>query len=126
MFLVTLILITYTTKLYVCLLGHFEIKDTTWCMSRLQCFVRETMQRLYRLWKSCLQTHYKQCGTTRYEWLKNLPEDLWIDQWTCCVDHFSSTEFWAFAFYTFFISFVSCSFTYLNVDNLFSFLITEN
>ncbi|KAJ8434055.1 hypothetical protein Cgig2_004635 [Carnegiea gigantea] len=47
-----------------------ELKDTTRCMSRLQCFVIKTMQRLYKLWKSRLHTHYKQCGTTRDERLK--------------------------------------------------------
>ena len=62
-------------------------------MSRLQCFVIETMQRLYRLWKSRLHTHYKQCSTTRYERLKNPSDDLRMDQWMYYVDHFSSPEF---------------------------------
>ncbi len=62
---------------------------------KLYGFVVETMQRLYRLWKTRLHYYYKsaKCGKTYEERLKNPPPDLPQDQWESCVKHFGSAEF---------------------------------
>ncbi|KAK7268090.1 hypothetical protein RIF29_20776 [Crotalaria pallida] len=59
---------------------------------KMQAFVVDTMQHLYRLWKSRLHQYYKSM-TSDEERLRNLPPDLPQDQWEYCVRRFGSDEF---------------------------------
>ncbi|KAL2923200.1 Kinesin-like protein KIN-14I [Bienertia sinuspersici] len=74
--------------------GKLEIKEGGSYM-KLQSFVVDTMQRLYRLWKARLHYYYKSLGSelTNEERLKYPPPDLPQDKWQYCVEQFGSTEF---------------------------------
>ncbi|KAL2906684.1 Reticulocyte-binding protein 2-like protein a [Bienertia sinuspersici] len=74
--------------------GKFEIKEGGSYM-KLQAFVVDTMQRLFRLWKARLHYYYKSLGSelTKEERLKYPPPDLPQDQWQYCVERFGSIEF---------------------------------
>ncbi|XP_021750931.1 uncharacterized protein LOC110716606 isoform X2 [Chenopodium quinoa] len=69
----------------------FQVKEGS-SYIKMQAFAIETMQRLYRLWKSRLHNYYKNggCGQNDEERLKNPPPDLPQNQWKHCVERFSS------------------------------------
>ncbi|KAK7272879.1 hypothetical protein RIF29_13919 [Crotalaria pallida] len=69
----------------------FTVAEDT-CRMKMQGFVVDTMQRLYRLWKSRLHQYYKSM-TSDEERLRNPPLDLPQDQWEYCVRCFGSDEF---------------------------------
>ncbi|KMT00268.1 hypothetical protein BVRB_1g016240 [Beta vulgaris subsp. vulgaris] len=60
---------------------------------KMQAFSIDTMQRLYRLWKSRLHYYYKICGQDDKERLDNPPPDLPKEQWEYCVARFGSDDF---------------------------------
>ncbi|KAK7266608.1 hypothetical protein RIF29_19257 [Crotalaria pallida] len=59
---------------------------------KMYAFVVDTMQCLYRIWKTRLHYYYKSMNSNE-EWLKNPPPDLPQDQWEYCVKRFGSEEF---------------------------------
>lgn len=60
---------------------------------KMQAFSIDTMQRLYKLWKSRLHYYYKIFGQDDKECLDNPPPDLPKEQWEYCVARFGSDDF---------------------------------
>ncbi|KAJ8422120.1 hypothetical protein Cgig2_006428 [Carnegiea gigantea] len=72
----------------------FEIEEGG-CYLKMQAFVIDMMQHLYRKWKTHLHYYYKtpKYGKTDEEHIRNPPADLSQDQWEYSVKRFSSIEF---------------------------------
>ena len=62
---------------------------------KMQAFVIDMIQSLYRIWKTGLHYYYKspKRGKKDEERMRNPPADLPQDQWEYYVKRFSSTEF---------------------------------
>ncbi|KAL2894885.1 Calcineurin-binding protein 1, partial [Bienertia sinuspersici] len=71
----------------------FNIKDSTTNLLRLEAFVTDAMQRLYRFWKARLHYYYKECGDTLEERINNPPTDFPIESWKACRAKFDDEKF---------------------------------
>lgn len=73
--------------------NKFNIKDSSTQLPRLQAFVTDAMQRLYRFWKARLHAYYKECGDTHEERLENPPTYFPLSSWIACCETFNSDKF---------------------------------
>ncbi|KAL2899706.1 tRNA uridine 5-carboxymethylaminomethyl modification enzyme MnmG [Bienertia sinuspersici] len=68
--------------------NKFNIKDSTTNLLRLETFVTDAMQRLYRFWKARLHYYYEECEDTLEERINNPPADIPIESWKACCAKF--------------------------------------
>ncbi|KAL2935339.1 Pheromone-regulated membrane protein 10, partial [Bienertia sinuspersici] len=73
--------------------NKFNIKDSTTNLLRLEAFVTDAMQRLYRFWKARLHYYYKECGDTLEERINNPPADFPTESWKACCAKFDDEKF---------------------------------